>query len=224
MLKTIFILFIVGLLCTVFISPVRDYMGSLIHKNKSKLSEEQIIGNVSSYNQYVLAAQCILKEVGFDPGRIDGKMGQQTRKAIIEFQQRRGIKPTGKIDSITEGKLDQEKEKMISFIEISSEPDASFVPTKGIPKKENRLETNNKNASKETEVQDEVLNYRLESKDKVRQMQTALRKAGFYKGKVDGKIGPQTKKAIIAFQMKKGIKADGVVNSKTWEELKNIES
>ncbi|MBU2102784.1 MAG: peptidoglycan-binding protein [Candidatus Omnitrophica bacterium] len=199
-------------------------MGSLIHKNKSKLSEEQIIGNVSSYNQYVLAAQCILKEVGFDPGRIDGKMGQQTRKAIIEFQQRRGIKPTGKIDSITEGKLDQEKEKMISFIEISSEPDASFVPTKGIPKKENRLETNNKNASKETEVQDEVLNYRLESKDKVRQMQTALRKAGFYKGKVDGKIGPQTKKAIIAFQMKKGIKADGVVNSKTWEELKNIES
>jgi peptidoglycan hydrolase-like protein with peptidoglycan-binding domain len=48
-----------------------------------------------------------------------------------------------------------------------------------------------------------------------KQIQRALKSAGFYQGPIDGKIGPKTKKAIIKFQEANGFKADGVVGKKT---------
>lgn len=51
-------------------------------------------------------------------------------------------------------------------------------------------------------------------------VQTALKAAGVYTGRVDGKIGAATKAAIIEFQKSHGLKADGVLGKKTWEELK----
>ena len=51
------------------------------------------------------------------------------------------------------------------------------------------------------------------------QIQTALKTAGLYSGKIDGKIGPGTKKAIMAFQGQSGLKADGKVGPKTWAAL-----
>ncbi|MEM7817114.1 MAG: peptidoglycan-binding domain-containing protein [Candidatus Aenigmatarchaeota archaeon] len=50
-------------------------------------------------------------------------------------------------------------------------------------------------------------------------MQRALRNAGFYKGPIDGKIGPQTKNAIKEFQKANGLVPDGVVGRRTWEKL-----
>ena len=50
-------------------------------------------------------------------------------------------------------------------------------------------------------------------------IQTALKAAGFYTGSIDGKMGPKTKKAVAEFQKAKGLKADGRVGSKTWAEL-----
>ena len=54
---------------------------------------------------------------------------------------------------------------------------------------------------------------------KNKEVQTALKAAGFYTGNFDGKIGPKTKKAIVEFQRAKGLKADGKVGPKTWVEL-----
>lgn len=48
-----------------------------------------------------------------------------------------------------------------------------------------------------------------------RQIQTALKKAGFYDGAIDGKIGKGTRRAIRAFQKENGLVADGVVGKKT---------
>jgi len=53
-----------------------------------------------------------------------------------------------------------------------------------------------------------------------KETQEALKSAGFYDGPVDGKIGPKTKDAIIAFQKENGLKADGVVGRKTSSELR----
>jgi TolA-binding protein len=53
----------------------------------------------------------------------------------------------------------------------------------------------------------------------LRQMQTALKNAGSYKGSIDGKLGKQTKKAIIRFQKACGLKADGIVDKRTTTEL-----
>lgn len=48
-----------------------------------------------------------------------------------------------------------------------------------------------------------------------KKIQLALKKAGFYKGPVDGKIGNETKKAIKEFQKANGLRADGVAGKET---------
>lgn len=52
-----------------------------------------------------------------------------------------------------------------------------------------------------------------------KQIQRALKSAGFYQGPIDGKIGFKTKEAIIKFQKSKGLKADGIVGKRTSAEL-----
>jgi murein L,D-transpeptidase YcbB/YkuD len=54
----------------------------------------------------------------------------------------------------------------------------------------------------------------------VSEIQKALKNAGFYKGGVDGKIGPRTSEAIRSFQKDEKLKADGVVGKMTWTALK----
>jgi murein L,D-transpeptidase YcbB/YkuD len=52
-----------------------------------------------------------------------------------------------------------------------------------------------------------------------KEIQSALKKAGYYKGDIDGQIGSKTKEAIQKFQSANGITPDGVVGSKTWQVL-----
>lgn len=49
----------------------------------------------------------------------------------------------------------------------------------------------------------------------VKQIQTKLKEGGHYTGSVDGVFGSGTKKAVISFQKKNGLTADGVVGEKT---------
>jgi peptidoglycan hydrolase-like protein with peptidoglycan-binding domain len=51
------------------------------------------------------------------------------------------------------------------------------------------------------------------------QIQQALKNAGLYAGKIDGSLGPKTKKAIEEFQSQNGLNADGKVGAKTWSKL-----
>jgi len=55
--------------------------------------------------------------------------------------------------------------------------------------------------------------------DRNKDVQTALKNAGFYTGAIDGKIGPKTKSAIQEFQKAKGLKVDGKIGPKTWAEM-----
>ena len=57
------------------------------------------------------------------------------------------------------------------------------------------------------------------AKPSKKEIQQALKNAGFYQGAVDGKIGTQTREAIRTFQQVHGLKADGVVGKQTWEKL-----
>ena len=59
----------------------------------------------------------------------------------------------------------------------------------------------------------------LEREARNRDIQKALKAAGFYVGAIDGKIGPRTKRAVEEFQKAKGLKVDGKVGPKTWAEL-----
>jgi murein L,D-transpeptidase YcbB/YkuD len=69
------------------------------------------------------------------------------------------------------------------------------------------------------EVKPEVLLPSGPFKPSSREIQTALKNAGFYAGAVDGKIGPMSKRAIEDFQKANNLQADGKVGPKTWAVL-----
>jgi len=53
-----------------------------------------------------------------------------------------------------------------------------------------------------------------------RKVQAALQNAGYYNGAIDGVSGPQTQKAIKAFQITNDLVVDGLVGPQTWGKLK----
>lgn len=57
------------------------------------------------------------------------------------------------------------------------------------------------------------------SKVTPKNIQSALKNAGFYAGTIDGKIGRKTKEAIKEFQKANELKSDGVVGKQTWSKL-----
>ncbi|MFA5388371.1 MAG: peptidoglycan-binding protein [Candidatus Omnitrophota bacterium] len=57
-------------------------------------------------------------------------------------------------------------------------------------------------------------------KPTVQDIQEALKSAGLYQGRIDGILGPNTRKAIETFQLQNDLKVDGKVGPKTWEKLK----
>lgn len=55
--------------------------------------------------EQVKAVQQALKDKGHDAGAIDGKMGPKTQAALRDFQQKEGLKATGRADAETMAKL-----------------------------------------------------------------------------------------------------------------------
>ncbi|MCK9594298.1 MAG: peptidoglycan-binding domain-containing protein [Candidatus Omnitrophica bacterium] len=56
-------------------------------------------------------------------------------------------------------------------------------------------------------------------KPAAKEIQSALRSAGYYGGSIDGKLGPKSKKAIEEFQAANSLTVDGKVGPKTWSVL-----
>ena len=55
--------------------------------------------------------------------------------------------------------------------------------------------------------------------NEVKEVQRRLKLWGYYSGSVDGVFGAGTKKAVVAFQKKNGLTADGVVGASTYKAL-----
>jgi len=216
MLKTIGIILLVVILSIIFIEPVRNYLNHLIYKEKSELTETQVIGAVSGYNVRIKEAQETLKAAGFEPGPVDGIMGGQTRSAIKAFQKAKSLKPTGKIDSTTSLALNREKEAPKNLKQDDTEKLLQLHLQESPKDTRSKEELQKIMGPQNKEIKEEI------PKGKTRQIQFALKKAGLYKGAIDGKIGPQTRRAIREFQKSKGLEPDGKIGKKTWDELCNF--
>ena len=84
------------------------------------------------------------------------------------------------------------------------------VPVAGEPMNDERKPSGTKNARASTKTS---------SKASTREIQEALKNAGFYQGSVDGKIGSMTREAVKEFQRVHGLNDDGVVGKQTWAKL-----
>lgn len=60
----------------------------------------------------------------------------------------------------------------------------------------------------------------VKSRPRGKEIQTALRNAGYSPGSIDGRIGRQTRDAIKAFQRANNLAVDGKVGQETWRLLK----
>ncbi len=61
----------------------------------------------------------------------------------------------------------------------------------------------------------------VKERPSIKQIQLALKNAGYYQGTVDGKMGKGTRQAVKDFQKANNLSADGKVGKKTWDALKN---
>jgi peptidoglycan hydrolase-like protein with peptidoglycan-binding domain len=64
-----------------------------------------------------------------------------------------------------------------------------------------------------------ALNKKILSAETVRRVQTRLKAEGFDPGPVDGKFGPQTLRALRAYQKAKKLAPDGIVGPNTLRKL-----
>jgi hypothetical protein len=53
------------------------------------------------------------------------------------------------------------------------------------------------------------------SREQIRQAQTILKQKGFDVGDIDGKLGPRTRKALMAYQQQQGLQATGQIDQQT---------
>lgn len=60
------------------------------------------------------------------------------------------------------------------------------------------------------------------SRPKTKEIQQALRNAGYNPGRIDGKMGAKTREAIRSFQRANGLSVDGKVGKQTWELLRKF--
>lgn len=60
-----------------------------------------------------------------------------------------------------------------------------------------------------------------EESARVREIQRALKTAGFDPGTIDGRLGPKTTVAVRDFQRANGLEPDGKVGPRTWSKLES---
>ena len=87
-----------------------DFIYGLLQKAGAE--EKAILGEIIPFtdNEKVLQTQQFLNIYGFNPGKLDGRMGPKTRDALEEFQKQNGLKPTRFVDRKTWAKLNIIKE------------------------------------------------------------------------------------------------------------------
>ena len=109
--------------------------------------------------------------------------------------------------------------KKMKKLAIASLLCAILLPltTAGIAK---TAHTANADSAQETECVVSVAILKQGAKgDEVKEVQRRLKLWGYYNGSVDGEFGAGTRKAVIAFQKKNGLTADGVVGASTYKAL-----
>jgi peptidoglycan hydrolase-like protein with peptidoglycan-binding domain len=158
--------------------------------------EEKLVGSTDIINPVVEEIQVILAGLGYDTGNTDGVIGQKTRDAIKEFQESVGLKSTGYMDKLTLTQLE----------------DMGRAYEEQELKKVYNIEVKNAYRNKEADSPKEFA-------PTTRDIQAALKNAGFDPGSMDGKMGPVTRQAIKEFQRTKGLTPDGKVGPNTWVEL-----
>lgn len=120
---------------------------------------------------------------------------------------------------------------IFSFSGCATAAKSTYLETQGLRNQISALEAESQSKDEEISALKEALSKSLEEKESTKkeaikarpspkQIQIALKNAGYNPGKIDGKIGRQTKDAIRVFQKANNLALTGKINDETWELLK----
>lgn len=179
--------------------------------NKDMKEEKRALGAIEGCNSKIKEVQVCLKKAGFNPGSIDGNMGWQTRKAIRDFQAVNKLSANGYINSKTWAELSIYKQPIGDSV-------SGLKKGKG-SKKESQGKAADLQLKQINKDDKGTIKFDLKSADSIKNIQRALKKAGFNPGSIDGKLGKRTKKAIAKFKKSKGLEPNEEICLKTQEEL-----
>jgi hypothetical protein len=83
----------------------RDSLFTVARVAQAKRAEEDKSAGKPAVDRDLMQVQGQLKELGHDPGAIDGRMSAQTRAALKAFQKDYGLETTGQVDTETRAAL-----------------------------------------------------------------------------------------------------------------------
>ena len=158
---------------------------------------------IGSRGDDVTKLQNALQKLGLYSLKVDGVYGQGTFAAVQAFQKKYGLKADGIAGTRTLAKL-------YGGAESSAAPAAEADEGKKSAE-ESKEEEAAPTASGTMRQGDRGEN--------VRQLQAKLKELGLYSLKTDGIYGHGTARAVLAYQQKNGLKADGIAGPRTLAKL-----
>lgn len=139
----------------------------------------------------VEALQAQLSALGFKTGRADGVYGQRTRAAVRRFQRKHDLKIDGVVGEKTRAKLAELGVTLPPYV----------APDLSMPEGFSR-----------------ELSFGATGMD-VHRVQERLIALQYLDEKADQVYGKRTRKAVLAFQLENGLKADGICGPETLRAL-----
>ena len=150
---------------------------------------------LGSTGDAVKEVQQKLKSLGFYRGSVDGDFGEGTENAVKEFQKQYGLTVDGKVGTQTMARLTAARATAKPTVSPTPKPTAT-------PSFSSNTYLRNGNSSSQ-----------------VRQLQERLIALGYLAGKATGNFDNATEAAVLAFQRRAGLSADGVAGPSTLQAL-----
>ncbi|MCO6429989.1 MAG: peptidoglycan-binding protein [Deltaproteobacteria bacterium] len=187
--------------------PIEPQIASQIAEEPSQISGAPLY----AAPKMVRMIEVALHSSGYDVGNIDGVWDQDTSDAAYQFQQDSGLEPTGKLNLRTIGELGLGQTVMqLSSNRLPESPRARF---QGTSRQQPRQQLLDEESVKGVGAPIYI------SPEGVRQVQQALKSAGYQSVKVTGDFDRQTAKAVRSLQEEKGLEPTGNLNMHTINEL-----
>ena len=142
----------------------------------------------------IATIQTALTTLKLYSGKITGHFGDLTKTAVQDFQKRYALKADGVVGEDTLKTL---------YEAAGIDAGASVAPAA---------------------ASDSALLRYGSQNEAVRQLQNDLKSLGYYTGSTSGHFGSLTEAAVMNFQKKNGLTADGVVGAKTLAKLATLKS
>jgi peptidoglycan hydrolase-like protein with peptidoglycan-binding domain len=152
-------------------------------------------GRAQADRQAIAHVQSELQQVGLYNGPIDGAWGPESRSAMANFQQSKGLPPSGQPDQPSLNAL------------ASAAASGATAATNAYPPP-NAPPPPPASASRPI--------------PSIAQVQQELQQLGYYQGRVDGRWGRQTRAAMATFQRSQGLPATGQGDMRSMNRLADV--